>query len=153
MKASRSALEAIIVYEGLKLKAYKCPAGIWTIGIGHTGTVNGQTIQEKMVITEAEAMELLQEDVAKIDKYLNSQPFCKRLTQCQYDALTSFIFNVGQRAFETSTMRKKLCLNEPDKDVAAEFGRWVYGTANGKKVILPGLVKRRRKEAAMFLGE
>ena len=152
MRASRNALETIIAYEGMKLKAYKCPAGIWTIGVGHTGAVDGQPIQEKMAITETKAMDLLQEDVAKIDKYLNSQPFCKRLTQNQYDALTSFIFNVGRRAFETSTMRKKLCLNEPGKDVAAEFGRWVYGTVNGKKVILPGLVKRRRKEAAMFLG-
>ncbi len=135
----------------MELNAYKCPGGVWTIGIGHTGDVDGVPISKGMLITKADAMELLREDVKRIERYLNRQPFVGRLTQGMFDALVSFIFNVGTSAFETSTMRKQLCINATSDEIVKEFHKWVYGTVNGKKKKLDGLVRRRKHEAAMFI--
>ena len=151
MQISDRGLKSIIAYEGLELNAYKCPAGVWTIGVGHTGNVDGVPIGPGMIVSKAQAMELLRKDVARFERYINRQSFAKRLTQGMFDALVSFIFNVGTGAFQTSTMRKKLCIGAQSKDVAQEFGKWVYGTVGGKKERLPGLMKRREKECEMFL--
>ena len=151
MRTSDKGLQSIVAFEGMELSAYKCPAGVWTIGVGHTGTVDGVPISRGMIITEAEAMNILREDVKRFECYLNRQPFVGRLTQTMFDALVSFIFNVGTVAFQTSTMRKKLCKGAAPKDVAKEFRKWVYGTVNGRKERLAGLVKRRECEARMFL--
>ncbi|MBR2607101.1 MAG: lysozyme [Bacteroidaceae bacterium] len=153
MQISDKGLQMIIAFEGLELKAYKCPAGVWTIGVGHTGGVDGLPISRGLMITEEQAMALLREDVGRFERYLNRQSFAKILTQGMFDALVSFIFNVGTGAFQTSTMRKKLCMGASAEEVAREFGKWVYGTVGGKKEKLPGLVKRRRRECEMFLSE
>lgn len=142
----------IVSFEGIELEAYKCPAGVWTIGVGHTGYVDGKKIAEGMTITSDKAYELLREDLKVVENYLAKQSFTEKLKQRQFDALVSFIFNVGVSAFETSTMRRKLCVGADEASVAAEFGRWVYGTADGKKVVLKGLVRRRQMEAEKFLG-
>lgn len=142
----------IVSFEGIELEAYKCPAGVWTIGVGHTGYVDGKRIAEDMTITSDKAYVLLREDLQVVESYLSKQSFAERLKQRQFDALVSFIFNVGISAFETSTMRRKLCTGADDASVAEEFDRWVYGTVDGKKVILKGLVYRREKEAEKFLG-
>ena len=151
MKISDKGLQSIIAFEGMELNAYKCPAGVWTIGVGHTGDVDGVPVGRGMMITQAEAMELLRGDVARFEQYLNRQSFAARLTQGMFDALVSFVFNVGTGAFETSTMRKKLCMGASQEEVAKEFPKWVYGTLNGKKERLAGLVKRREKEREIFL--
>ncbi|MBE6304287.1 MAG: lysozyme [Bacteroidales bacterium] len=151
MVISDRGLRMIVAFEGLELNAYKCPSGVWTIGVGHTGEVDGVPIGRGMMITQAEAMALLREDVKRFERYVNRQPFAKVLTQGMFDALVSFIFNVGTGAFQTSTMRRKLCLDAPAEEVAKEFGKWVYGTVDGKKERLPGLMKRREKECEMFL--
>lgn len=151
MKTSRRGIDMIIAFEGLELKAYKCPAGIWTIGVGHTGDVGGIPVGHGMAITATEAMGLLREDITRFERYLNAQSFAKILNQGMFDALVSFIFNVGTGAFQTSTMRRKLCLGESPQEVAKEFSRWVYGTVNGKKERLPGLVARRESEKERFL--
>lgn len=151
MKISEKGLQGIIAFEGMELKAYKCPAGVWTIGVGHTGHVYGEPIREGMAITKVEAERLLEMDIAPIERYLWRQPFAARLKQREFDALVSFIFNVGAGAFETSTMRKKLCMGASAEEVAAEFPKWTYGTVNGKKEKLPGLVTRRAKERGWFL--
>lgn len=142
----------IVSFEGIELEAYKCPAGVWTIGVGHTGYVDGKKIAEGMTITSDKAYELLREDLKVVENYLAKQSFTEKLKQRQFDALVSFIFNVGVSAFETSTMRRKLCVGADEASVAAEFGRWVYGTSDGKKVVLKGLVRRRQMEAEKFLG-
>lgn len=141
----------IIAFEGMELKAYKCPAGVWTIGVGHTGTVHGQHVKRGMEISKELAEWLLEKDLASVESYLSNQPFAQRLKQKEFDSLVSFIFNVGKGAFETSTMRKKLCIGAPAEEVAAEFPKWVYGTINGKKEILAGLVARRERERERFL--
>lgn len=151
MQTSERGINMIIAFEGMELNAYKCPAGVWTIGVGHTGDVDGIPVKRGMLITQAQAKELLKKDLAKAEKVINSQPFAERLTQGQFDALASFIFNVGSGAFQTSTMRKKLCLGAAAEEVAAEFRKWVYGTVNGKKEKLAGLVARREKERECFL--
>ena len=151
MKTSEKGIDMIIAFEGMELNAYKCPAGVWTIGVGHTGEVYGEPIHEGMTITKSQAEWLLEKDLAKFEKYLARQPFAARLLQKEFDALVSFIFNIGTGAFQTSTMRKKLCMGAPAEDVANEFRKWVWGTVNGKKEKLPGLVTRREKERERFL--
>lgn len=152
MKTSDRGVDFIVMLEGIELKAYKCPAGVWTIGVGHTGEVDGKKIVEGMIISRDKAYELLREDLGVAEKYIALQPFAKNLKQCQFDALVSFVFNIGASAFYTSTLRRKLCVGDSEESVAAEFGRWIYGTVDGKKVILKGLVRRRQMESERFLG-
>lgn len=148
MQVSDRGIEMIIAFEGLEEDAYKCPAGVWTIGVGHTGEVDGIAIGRGMHITRDKAMQLLRQGLAHFEEYINAEPYAKKLKQHQFDALVSFVFNVGRTAFHSSTMRRKLCSGADNDSVAAEFGRWIYG----KKGMLPGLVRRRKIEAEMFLG-
>lgn len=148
MQTSENGVKAIIDFEGMKLNAYRCPAGVWSIGVGHTGDVDGKPIGKGMRISEAKAMKLLRDDLFKVEKFVEGQPFADKLTQPQFDALVSFVFNVGAAAFQTSALRRKLC--SCIATAAEEFSRWVYGTVNGKKEKLPGLVARRKREREMF---
>ncbi|MCP1104855.1 lysozyme [Serratia nevei] len=133
-------LNLIKHFEGLKLRAYQCSAHVWTIGYGHTVDVSAND-----VITEEEALYFLHQDVAESERAVNQYVHVP-LTQNQFDALVSFVFNLGVGNFRTSTLLKKL--NAGDDDGAAqEFGRWIH--AGGK--VLPGLVRRREAERALFL--
>lgn len=132
-------------FEGLKLTAYRCPAGVWTIGYGHTGDV-----REGQVITAAVAERLLASDLAAAAAAV-AKLVTVPLTDDQRGALASFVFNVGASNFKGSTLRR--LLNKGDIEGAAgEFGRWVYATVKGKKEKLPGLVTRRAAEEALFRG-
>jgi lysozyme len=127
-------------FEGCKLEAYRCPANILTIGIGHT-----RDVKEGDTITEAQALDLLREDVKWVENAINDHVKVK-INQNQFDALSAFIFNVGAGAFSLSTLLRKL--NAGDYEGAAnEFSRW--NKANGKE--LPGLTRRRTAEKALFL--
>lgn len=128
-------------FEGLELKAYKDIVGVWTIGYGHTKTVN-----PNMVITEKEAERLLRSDLDWVEKAINENVEIE-LTQNQYDALASFIYNVGGTAFKKSTMLRKLNTNDIE-GAAAEFKRW--NKAGGK--VVRGLSRRRKAEEEMFNG-
>ncbi|WP_277973003.1 lysozyme [Pantoea agglomerans] len=140
MKVSGRGLELIRRSEGLFLQAYPCPANVLTIGYGHTAGV-----QPGDVITAEQADTFLQEDVAESVRAVN-RLVTVPLTQNQFDALISFVFNLGIGNFRTSTLLKKL--NAGDYTGAAkEFPRWVR--AGGKQ--LPGLIKRRGAEKALFL--
>ena len=140
MHISNIGLGLIMDFEGCKLEAYKCPAGIWTIGIGRT-----RDVKEGDTITEAQALDLLREDVKWVENAINDHVKVK-ISQNQFDALSSFIFNVGAGAFSLSTLLRKL--NAADYEGAAnEFSRW--NKANGKE--LPGLTRRRAAEKALFL--
>lgn len=148
MQTSEQGIKMIIAFEGIEEKAYKCPSGVWTIGVGHTEKIDGRPINAGMHITQEKAMQLLHQDLAHFEEYINAEPYAKKLQQHQFDALVSFVFNVGRAAFHSSTMRRKLCSGADKDSIAAEFGRWIYG----KKGMLPGLVRRRKIEAEMFLG-
>lgn len=140
MRIGVNGLTLIKQFEGLRLHAYKCPADIWTIGYGHTADVSAND-----VITEEDAIFYLRQDVAESERAVN-QLVHVPLTQNQFDALVSFVFNLGVGNFCTSTLLKKL--NARDYDGAEqEFGRWVH--AGGKAS--PGLVRRRAAESALFL--
>jgi lysozyme len=142
MNLSDDGLALIKRFEGLSLKAYLCPARVWTIGYGTT-----RGVRPGQVISEAEAETMLRADVARF-----AQGVAERLqvpvTQGQFDALVSFAYNVGLAAFGKSTLLR--LLNDSKYSLAAEqFPRW--NKAGGK--VLSGLTKRRAAERAMFEGK
>jgi lysozyme len=136
---SDKGLELIKAHEGLRLRAYICPAGVWTIGYGHTGDVEPDD-----EIDEARATEYLRYDVMGAEECVNHFVNVP-LTQGQFDALVSFVFNVGPNAFRNSTMLK--LINSGNFEAAGtQFGRWNKG--GGK--VLSGLTKRRQEESELF---
>jgi lysozyme len=139
MKATNYATLLIKSFEQLRLNSYLCPAGVWTIGYGHTDGVN-----QGMLITEKTADAFLKQDIRNAEHSINQMD--AELTQEQFDALVSFVFNVGVRAFNVSTLRKKILKYPNDPSIADEFRRWVY--AGDKK--LPGLIKRREQEIKLY---
>ena len=139
MKTSNEGIEFIKRHESLRLNAYLDPVGIPTIGYGHTYNVKmGDRI------TEEQAEKFLIGDLIVAETEVNRYGF--DLTQNQFDALVSFVFNVGAGNFRSSTLLKKLKANPNDPDIANQFKRWVYG--GGK--VLPGLVRRRNEEAKLY---
>lgn len=142
MRISQRGLDLIKEFEGLRLSAYICPAGVPTIGYGTTAGVKiGQTI------TKDRAEELLRADVAAFERHvlrLVKVP----LTQGQFDALVAFVYNIGAGAFEKSTMLRQLNAGLY-ADAAQQFDRW--NQAGGK--VLAGLTRRRAAERAMFEGK
>lgn len=146
MTASNDCKEVIKNAEGYHSDAYKCPSGKNTIGWGHT---KGVKPGDKITVDKAE--KYLQEDIDECIKYIYANVKVP-LTQGQFDALVSFVFNCGAGNFEDSTLLE--LLNEGNYEGAAnEFPRWVYGTDpdTGEKVKLGGLVIRRAAEQALFL--
>lgn len=133
-------------FEGRYLGAYLCPAGVPTIGYGHTGP----DVRLGMTISQDDADALLAADLdaaaADVDRLVHV-----RLSPNQRGALASFVFNLGPGALASSTLLRRL--NEDDfAGGADEFGKWVYATVGGRKAILDGLVTRRAAERALFLG-
>ena len=139
MKASRILIEKIKEFEGFRSTAYKCPAGVLTIGYGHTaGVKQGQKI------TKEEADRLLVRDLIQYEAFVERlNVTCK---QEKFDALVDFAFNLGCDALEGSTLLKKIRACRPDSEIRAEFMRWVYSG----KTKLPGLVTRRQWEADRY---
>lgn len=144
MRLSKTGFDLIKHFEGLRLKAYLCPAKVWTIGYGTTGVAEARP---GVVITQARAEELLQEDVAKFERQIWALVKDVVVSQHQFDALVTFAYNIGIGAFKTSTLLKKL-LQKDYTGASQEFLRWTK--AKGK--VLPGLVVRRRAEHLLFLG-
>lgn len=140
MSPSDKALDLIRQFEGLRLAAYKCPAGVPTIGYGTT-----RGVKMGMTVTKDEAEKLLQADVTPFSDRINKLVKVK-LNQNQFDALVSFVYNVGSGAFADSTMLKLINQNLLD-DAANQFIRW--NKANGE--VLTGLTRRRMTERDLFL--
>ena len=142
MKSSDLLLNKIIDFEGCELTAYRCPAGVWTIGVGHTrGVKQGQKI------TEAQAISLLKGDLLPCENYVNNLGVCK--TQGQFDALVDFCFNLGTGALGRSTLLKFIRQGKAEQYIRGEFAKWVK--SGGKT--LAGLVKRRAWEADRYFGK
>ena len=139
----QDAIDIVEKFEGLRLRSYKCPAGIWTCGVGHTGP----DVAEGMVVSEDVAEEWLRVDLEESAKTVN-RAVRVPLNTNERSALISFVFNLGSGAFTSSTLLK--VLNMGDRLGAAnQFLRW--DKAGGK--VLPGLTKRREAERALFLTE
>lgn len=139
-KPSDTLVSKVREFEGFRAKAYYCPAGYLTIGFGHR-----TTMKAKQVITMAEGMALLREDLAKAGEGVNALGVCK--TQGQYDALTDFVFNLGIGNLKRSTLLKLIEHSAPVNLIQKEFKKWVY--AGGK--VMQGLVTRRNWEAERFV--
>ena len=137
---NKAGLNLVKQFEGLKLRAYRCPAGVWTVGYGSTRDVHAG-----MVITQAEADQRLRDDLKDAEEAVE-RLVKVLLNDNEYSALVSFVYNVGASAFSHSTLLRML--NSIDKRSAAlQFKRWNRG--GGK--VLKGLVRRRAAEAALFL--
>ncbi len=139
MTASVKAYDLIKRFEGLRLEAYRCPAGVLTIGYGHT-----KDVRAGLRINAEKANSLLKTDIELIESQLNALDL--KLTQNQYDALVSFIFNAGFNNFRQSTLLTKIRINPNDNSIMDEFMRWVY--AGGK--VLIGLQRRRLAEMKLY---
>lgn len=144
MKISEKGINFIINEEGEKLEAYICPAGILTIGVGHTG----KDVIPGMVITKERSRELLRNDLKHFENTVRT--FVEvPLKQYEYDSLVSFTFNIGAEAFRKSTLLKKINSSAPIIEIETEFRKWIRG--GGK--VLPVLQKRREREIRFFKGE
>lgn len=131
-------------HEGLRLKAYTCPAGKWTIGYGHTGA----GVTAGTTITKERAERLLAADMQDALKAVRALVVVP-LTVTQEAALVDFVFNLGATRLRNSTLLRTINAGDP-KDVPVQFRRWVYAKSNGKTQRLPGLVKRRDAECALW---
>lgn len=139
-----SAMDFIEAWEGCKLTAYKCPAGIWTIGCGHT-----KDVTEHDEITYEQSRKMLREDIEEVKRGL--APFVNvHVTEGQFVALVSLAFNVGASYVVHNCPRLMRALNAGDVEQAAH--QFLDITKAGGKE-LPGLVRRRKSEAKLFLGE
>jgi lysozyme len=145
MQMSQAGIDALLKkFEGCKLKAYRCPANVCTIGYGHTSAAGAPTVMDGMVITQKQADDILRQDLVKFETAVYGmvkQP----LTQHQFDVLVDFAYNAGVGALKSSTLLKKVNAGDFDA-VPAELMKWTKG--GGK--VLPGLVRRRQAESTWW---
>ena len=142
MKISGEGKSLIKKFEGCELEAYKCSAGVWTIGYGHTAGV-----KEGDKINQDEANHLLTEDLEEFETYVNDLVGVD-LNEHQFDALVAWTFNLGPSNLKSSTLLKVLNDSQYDK-VPSEMKRW--NKAGGE--VLEGLIRRRDAEALLFEGK
>jgi GH24 family phage-related lysozyme (muramidase) len=144
MKTSEAGLRLIKEFEGFRSKAYVCPAGVLTIGYGHTSAAGDPAVVRGMEITNGVAHEILRSDLERFERGVTSLVKVD-LDQNQFDVLVSFAFNCGLGNLKKSTLLKRVNAKRFE-DVPAELMKWTRG--GGK--VLPGLVRRRRAEAEMW---
>ena len=146
MKVSNAGIQLIKHHEGVRSKPYRCPAGLWTVGVGHL-IGDGKSLPESWnkTFTNDEINGLLKSDLNRFElgvcKMLPNVP----LRQCEFDSLVSFSFNLGLGTFQRSTIRQALLRG--DKEAAIE-SLLKYCRAGGR--VLKGLQLRREAEAKMF---
>ena len=139
MNIGQKGIDLIKHFEGCELNAYKCPAGVWTIGYGH---IKG--VSEGMSITQEQAEQMLLDELKEYENYIN-ELVTVNLSQNQFDALVSWVYNLGPANLQSSTLLK--VLNSGDySGVPAQIERW--NKAGGK--VLEGLIRRREAESALF---
>lgn len=149
MRLPEAAIELVKQYEGLKLRAYLCPAGVPTIGYGHTKTVSRADVERGKTISEAIAEGLLAQDLSEaaegVRRLCTTPP-----NENELGAMASLVFNIGIGNFRTSSV---LRLHNSDNALGAAkaFLLWNKATIDGKLTVLPGLVKRRTEESMLYL--
>ncbi len=145
-QVSEGGFELVKKYEGLRTEAYRCPAGVWTVGYGHT-----QGVKPGMEVTAGEAEELLSRDLAQAGAHVERLVRVP-LTDNQFSALVSFVFNAGAGSLQNSTLLRRLNAGDYDA-VPSELAKWVKATdpKTGKKMTLAGLVRRRAAEGELWL--
>jgi lysozyme len=146
MRLTESGIELIKSFEGFRSEAYRDPAGVWTIGYGHTSAAGEPRVAEGMTVSRSEADAILRRDAANFSRQLN-RALRVQLTDEQFSALVSFTYNVGPENLRRSSVLE--AVNKSDfASVPRRLSLWTK--AGGR--VLPGLVKRRAAEAAMFVG-
>lgn len=145
MNLSKSIKDKIKAWEGCRLVGYRCPAGVPTIGYGHTGP----EVKIGQRITQAQADEYFERDIARFSVLMMDALRNVKMKGCQFDALTSLAYNIGVGNFKSSTLLKKVKADADDPSIRQEFARWI--NAGGR--VLPGLVKRRAEEANHYFGK
>lgn len=162
-RTTRDGLNLIKTFEGEKLVAYLCPAGVWTIGVGHTSAAGLPMVVKGMKITPQESDAIFQQDIDRFENQVESLLAKAGVTVAPYefDALVSLAFNIGIGAFRTSSVFTRLARGDR-AGAAAAFLKWTKAkttkrTPEGKFVTelveLPGLVRRRQAEKLLFEGE
>lgn len=147
MKVTEEGLALIRRFEGFRGTAYRCPAGVWTIGHGHTSQAGPPLVHAGLVIGAEEAARILAADVARVAEAV--RPLLARpVSDAQFSALVSFAFNVGVDAFRRSSVRRAVNAGR-FSEVPATLKLWVK--AKGR--VLPGLERRRAAEAELFLSD
>ena len=142
MHMTEEGLALIRRFEGFRGEAYRCPAGIWTIGYGHTSNAGPPRVSARMTMSEAEARRVLADDVERFATGVRAA-LTREVSPQQFSALVSFAFNVGLGAFRASSVLR--AVNGGDFDaVPGRLGLWVK--ARGRT--LPGLVRRRAADPA-----
>ena len=145
MHMSQGGLDNLLKkFEGCKLKAYRCPANVCTIGYGHTSAAGMPQVTDGMTITQERAEEILRVDIVKYEVAVMDLVKVK-LTQNQFDVLVDFAYNAGVGNLKSSTMLKKINAGDLDA-VPAELMKWTKG--GGK--VLTGLVRRRQAAGAWW---
>lgn len=147
MKMTEDGLALIRRFEGFRDTAYRCPAGVWTIGYGHTAQAGPPKVIAGMKISEAEARRILAADAARFADEVRAA-LTRELSDAQFSALVSFAFNVGAGALRSSSVLAAVNAGR-FADVPGRLRLWVK--AGGR--VLPGLVRRREAEASLFMSE
>lgn len=144
MKTNQAGVNLIKEFEGFRSKAYKCPAGVWTIGYGHTSAAGTPAVRSGMTMSAAEAEKVLRRDLTKYEDAV-TKAITVALTPNQFSACVSLCYNIGPGNFAKSSV-VRFCNKKQFKQAADAFALW--NKAGGK--VLPGLVRRRAAEAALF---
>jgi len=145
MKMSQNGIDKLLKpFEGCKLRAYLCPAKVWTIGYGHTTAAGHPDVAAGMTITQKQADAILAMDLVKFEAAVTGMVKVP-LSQNQFDVLVDLAYNIGPGVLKTSTLMKRVNAEEFDR-VPGELLKWTRG--GGK--VLPGLVRRRQAEVAMW---
>ena len=146
MKTSDNGLNLIEQLEGCKLTSYKCPAGVWTIGVGSTRYADGSAVKQgQTLLNKQSALDLLANTIAPFEHAVNAIGVA--LNQNQFDALVSLCYNIGAHNLASSTLVKLLKEKADKTEIADQFLRW--DKANGKPIA--GLTYRRMIERTLFL--
>lgn len=156
MNISDNGLNLIKQFEGFSAKAYKDSVGIYTLGYGTITYPDGTKVKENDVCSESEAQEWLRNYMANAINWLNNIAFKTPLSQNQFDALCSFIYNLGAGALSTSTLLRKAKVDPDDESIykydkdnpvdSCEFTKWCRAGGN----VIKGLIFRRMKEADLY---
>ncbi len=149
MELSQKIKQMIKGWEGCRLTAYRCPAGVFTIGYGHTGP----DVTPGKRITQEEADRLFDTDVRKFAAKVAPLFAGVTLNNNQFDALVSLSYNIGSLSVKAPTLLRKVKANPNDPTIRAEFLKHVNARVNGVLKQLPGLVKRRTAEANHYFGQ
>lgn len=145
MKPSQNCINLIKKFEGCYLKAYKCPASVWTIGYGTIRYQDGKPVKEGEEISLYRAETLLTYEVENFASQVKLN-----VNQNQFDSLVSFCYNLGIGAFNSSTLKKKIIANPGDLSIRDEFMKWNKARVKGVLTELKGLTNRRKAEADLY---